>query len=291
MEQRYHFFNYLCWPDLPLRVLYHVHNEEQNPNAHEHSFYELVLVREGHAHHFMNGELVPIRAGSLFLVPPGKPHCYQNPQALGIYNILFAEELLNYFRHDLANHPNYQMLFHLQPELPSGMRTKTDMLTLDHTHFPDAVKLADGIIREQEQKESGACTAALGGFLALIAYLIRHARIAGSAEKTHCVYQIGRLLAEMEQNCAKEWTLQSMAAFVRMSQSSFRQQFRLITGQAPVTCLLHLRIQKAALLLKLSGTIGEIAEQVGFQDSNYFTRQFHAFYGISPREYKKRFSR
>ena len=97
------------------------------------------------------------------------------------------------------------------------------------------------------------------------------------------------LLAELDRNCAREWSLESMAAFVRMSQSSFRQQFRLMTGTAPITYLLRLRLQKAASLLRLSGRIGDVAMRVGFQDTNYFTRQFHAFYGCSPREYKRQY--
>lgn len=114
------------------------------------------------------------------------------------------------------------MLFHLQPELFSNMRTKTEMLTLDHGHFTRVVTLADEIMGEEKRKESGGRTVAFGEFLHLIGYIIRHAHIAGSSEKTS-VYQISRLLAELDRNCAREWSLESMAAFVRMSQSSFRQ--------------------------------------------------------------------
>jgi len=34
--------------------------------------------------------------------------------------------------------------------------------------------------------------------------------------------------------------------------------------------------------------VGEISYSVGFNDSNYFTRQFRAAYGCSPREYRER---
>lgn len=96
------------------------------------------------------------------------------------------------------------------------------MLTLDHGHFTRVVTLADEIMGEEKRKESGGRTVAFGEFLHLIGYIIRHAHIAGSSEKTS-VYQISRLLAELDRNCAREWSLESMAAFVRMSQSSFRQ--------------------------------------------------------------------
>ena len=286
--QQNEFFPRAAWQDLPLSVLYYIHTNETMPGDHSHTFYELVLVREGGAFHFMNDETVPIRAGNVFLVPPGKIHGYRDTEHLGIYNILFSVKILETFKHDLSNTPNYQMLFHLQPELFSNMRTKTEMLTLDHDHFTKAVNLADEIMGEERRKEPGGRTVALGEFLHLIGYIIRHAHIAGSSGKTS-VYQISRLLAEMDRNCAKEWTLAGMAAFVRMSQSSFRQQFRLMTGMAPITYLLRLRLQKAASLLRLSGRIGDVAMRVGFQVTNYFTRQFNAFYGFSLREYKRQY--
>ena len=277
---QYELFPRAAWQDLPLSVLYYIHTNETMPGDHSHTFYELVLVREGGAFHFMNDETVPIRAGKI--------HGYRDTEHLGIYNILFSAKILDTFKHDLSNTPNYQMLFHLQPELFSNMRTKTEMLTLDHGHFTRVVTLADEIMGEEKRKESGGRTVAFGEFLHLIGYIIRHAHIAGSSEKTS-VYQISRLLAELDRNCAREWSLESMAAFVRMSQSSFRQQFRLMTGTAPITYLLRLRLQKAASLLRLSGRIGDVAMRVGFQDTNYFTRQVHAFYGCSPREYKRQY--
>ena len=245
---QYELFPRAAWQDLPLSVLYYIHTNETMPGDHSHTFYELVLVREGGAFHFMNDETVPIRAGNVFLVPPGKIHGYRDTEHLGIYNILFSAKILDTFKHDLSNTPNYQMLFHLQPELFSNMRTKTEMLTLDHGHFTRVVTLADEIMGEEKRKEPGGRTVAFGEFLHLIGYIIRHAHIAGSSEKTS-VYQISRLLAELDRNCAREWSLESMAAFVRMSQSSFRQQFRLMTGTAPITYLLRLRLQKAASLL------------------------------------------
>ena len=279
-------FPHLNWQDLPLSVCYYTHNDENMPGDHSHKFYELVLVREGEARHFMNGELVPIRAGSVFLVPPGKIHGYRHTTHLGIYNILFTEEILKIFQHDLSRIPNYQMLFHVQPELFSNLRIKTDVLMLDRDHFTHSVNLADAIIREEKQKEPGGRTVVFGEFLHLIAYMIRHAG-GGDATRKTSVYQISRLLAEMDRNCMKKWSLQDMASFVRMSQSNFRQQFRTMTGMPPITYLLRLRLRKAASLLRLSGSIGDAAMRTGFPDSNYFSRQFHAYYGISPRQYRR----
>lgn len=48
------------------------------------------------------------------------------------------------------------------------------------------------------------------------------------------------------------------------------------------------RLQQAKILLKNSEkAISEIAEAVGFNDYNYFSRIFKKYYGISPRDYRK----
>ncbi len=229
-------FPHLHWQDLSLSILYFVHEKETMPSDHCHAFYELVLVREGQAMHFMNGELAPIRAGNVFLVPPGKMHGYRDAQHLGIYNILFSEEILELFQHDLSNTPNYQMLFHVQPGLFSSLRAKTDLLALDHGHFTQAVTLADEIIREEKHREAGGRTLVFGEFLHLLAGIIRYAHIGNASEKT-AVYQISRLLAEMDRNFARKWSLADMARFVRMSRSGFRQQFRAMTGVPQIQSL------------------------------------------------------
>jgi two-component system response regulator YesN len=47
-------------------------------------------------------------------------------------------------------------------------------------------------------------------------------------------------------------------------------------------------LQQAKILLKNSEkAISEIAEAVGFNDYNYFSRIFKKYYGISPRDYRK----
>ena len=47
------------------------------------------------------------------------------------------------------------------------------------------------------------------------------------------------------------------------------------------------RMQVAAYLLRSTLLpIGEIANRLGFEDRLYFSRRFHAFSGVSPKEYR-----
>ena len=76
-----------------------------------------------------------------------------------------------------------------------------------------------------------------------------------------------------------------------MSRSNLMRVFRAATGQSPIEYLLRLRIQKAMALLRNTDlTITEIAMEVGFNDSNYFTRQFKRVQGSSPTRFRVQLS-
>ncbi|PIY48354.1 MAG: AraC family transcriptional regulator, partial [Armatimonadetes bacterium CG_4_10_14_3_um_filter_59_10] len=63
--------------------------------------------------------------------------------------------------------------------------------------------------------------------------------------------------------------------------------FRNATGCSPLDYLVRVRIHHAMELLKEADlSIAEVARRVGFADSNYFSRQFRALVGSSPRGYR-----
>lgn len=60
------------------------------------------------------------------------------------------------------------------------------------------------------------------------------------------------------------------------------------TDMTPLKYLHHLQIEKAKqLLVNANGSVGEIAEQIGLADTNYFIRLFRKMTGITPGEYRR----
>ncbi|MBT3191025.1 MAG: helix-turn-helix transcriptional regulator, partial [Verrucomicrobia bacterium] len=73
-----------------------------------------------------------------------------------------------------------------------------------------------------------------------------------------------------------------------MSESSLLRAFKQATARAPTQYLLELRLRRARHLLRYTRlNVTEIAFQTGFNDSNYFARQFRKGVGTSPREYRR----
>jgi len=274
--------HHLIWNDFKFSVLSCRHGKDFGLNAqHRHDdFYELVFVRSGNAFHVMGDQKFKISTGNVFLINPGELHYYQDANELEIYNILFAPSFLKHFHSDMQSLPNYQMLFNISRPANS----QWNILKLDNSFFPEIIQMLDEIIREQTRMLPGARTAILADFLKVLLHLCRHCAPLSQEMRISNAYRISRLLAELDMRFREAWTLSDMARFTRMSESSLRQQFKLLTGTSPIRHLLKARLTKAFFYLHGSElTISEIAEKCGFPDSNYFSRQFRKQYGSSPR--------
>ncbi|XHR30492.1 MAG: helix-turn-helix domain-containing protein [Chthoniobacteraceae bacterium] len=82
-------------------------------------------------------------------------------------------------------------------------------------------------------------------------------------------------------------TVAEMAEQVHLSSSHFSRLFRQTTGQSPIQFLLQIRIGHARHLLRETDlSVGEIANELGYRDLFFFSRQFMQKEGVSPTEYR-----
>jgi transcriptional regulator GlxA family with amidase domain len=99
--------------------------------------------------------------------------------------------------------------------------------------------------------------------------------------------KLGHVITLLEQEYASAWTVDSLADAVCMSRRSLTRQFTDVMGIAPITYLIHIRLEQAAkLLINTDETITDIALLVGFYDSNYLCKQFRRMHGITPYKYR-----
>lgn len=82
-------------------------------------------------------------------------------------------------------------------------------------------------------------------------------------------------------------SLNRIAAHIGVSPSYFSSIFKQETGQSFVEYLTQVRMERACELLKCTSyRTSEIGEQVGYNDSHYFSAAFKKAMGQSPKEYK-----
>lgn len=82
-----------------------------------------------------------------------------------------------------------------------------------------------------------------------------------------------------------------MAGEAGMEERTFQRRFKGATGMTPVEYVQHLRVGKARELLEFTKrTVDQIAWSVGYEDAAAFRKLFHRLIGLSPNEYRQRFS-
>jgi transcriptional regulator GlxA family with amidase domain len=92
----------------------------------------------------------------------------------------------------------------------------------------------------------------------------------------------------MSQRMGERITLTDLAVACHMSDAHFCRLFRQITGVTPVRYLLDLRLQEAATMLRRTEkTVTQVACEVGFDDSGYFSKKFREQFGMTPSKAKK----
>lgn len=100
----------------------------------------------------------------------------------------------------------------------------------------------------------------------------------------HAVSAVGALRSRL----AEPWSLTALAAEVHLSPSQLVRAFDATVGASPMGYLRRMRVERmAGLLASTDLSIAEAARSVGWTDPNYASRCFHAFYCLSPTEYRR----
>jgi AraC-like DNA-binding protein len=86
----------------------------------------------------------------------------------------------------------------------------------------------------------------------------------------------------------EEFSIEKMGTDLGMSRTKFFNRVKAITGQSPSRLVMNFRLKKAALLLDGKRTnVSEVAFEVGFSSTAYFTKCFKDQFGKSPSQYIK----
>lgn len=99
--------------------------------------------------------------------------------------------------------------------------------------------------------------------------------------------RFGRILKYISDNY-RDITLEKTAEHFGYHPDYLSSRFRAVTGMSFSRKLLSIRMEEAIhRLLTTDYSINEIASLVGYQDRSHFSRNFHAYTGMSPKEYRR----
>lgn len=265
--------------------------ERRNPQApfgpHGHEFAEVVLVTGGRGVHVVGKESWPLGKGDAFVINGSRTHDYQDLQNLCLINVLFQPQKLQLQLADLQALPGYHALFTLEPAWRRRHKYRS-RLQLSPRELEVVEAAVDELDEELKARRPGFGFMATALFMQLVGYLSRcYGRSRNSDSRS--LLRIGKAISHLETGFSEAIDLDALADIAHMSKRSFIRTFQAATGSTPIAYLIQLRISRAASLLRQGDApVTDIAFQVGFQDSNYFTRQFTKLLKLSPRAYRQR---
>ncbi len=255
--------------------------------SHAHEFAELVIVTGGKCLHVTGNESWELSAGDVFVIAGPREHEYRDLVDLRLLNILYQPNQLKVGLLDLPSVPGYHVLFTLEPAWRSRQPTK-GRLHLNGKELAQVIEMVDRLEIELKTREPGFGFMATASFMQIIGLLSRcYGRSPSPDGKA--LLRIGEALSHLERNIHREVDQDELASIAHMSGRSFLRVFQSAVGTSPLAWVIEQRINRACGLLRHTDKrITEIAFEVGFNDSNYFTRQFTKATGLSPRNYRLR---
>jgi AraC-like DNA-binding protein len=287
LSRKLEVFRHAFTPGMPFWV---ARCEPQRPREpHSHEYHEIVIVTRGSGMHVSKYHAWPIQTGDVFVIGGSQGHYYDNVQDLHLVNVLFQRRLVQLDAHGIGELSGFQAMFGVHP--PGASRDFRSRFRLKPADFSELLVYVDRLEKEILSSQPGQKCAAHAYFMLIIVFLSRLYSMQNIFDSA-AVFRLAKVISFIEANFLEGHRVKELAATAGMSERVFLDAFRNATGFSPYSYLLELRIRRAAEALRDSEKqITEVAFSCGFNDSNYFTRQFKKRMGLTPLDYRRKILR
>ena len=260
-------------------------HEPFEPHAHE--FCEIVIVAGDRALRPTRHDSRQPGTGDVLVLGNSETRLYREIEDLRLINILFRPELCDMELLDLSGLPGYKALFSFEPQ-GRNRNSQERALRLSPKELSIALNYVEILDHELKMQNPGFAFMAYVWFMQLVGYLPRaHSQSRSSDPRARS--SVDDAIGHLEQHFDQPVNLDELSRLAHMSKRSFIRAFQAATGSTPIAYLVNLRLARAATMLsRHEENVTSVAYKVGYNDSNYFARRFHAMFGVPPSEYRKR---
>lgn len=251
---------------------------------HDHDLHEMGIILEGYGEHLTVNDCYQVGAGSILMMPPGVVHGFKTMHGITFANIEFIPEIILTYVPNMISLPGYRMLF--------GPRKRPRKSPVHFVLPPEALEHVEETLQLMKNEKTfqlpGSQAAMQSLLMYIIVLIVRSYKAHRGARTTPTPHYIEEIMAFLDEKYEEPFDADALANMAHLSRSQFFTAFKQYTGFSPLQYLLRTRVQHAQEYLATTDmNVTEIAFAVGFEDSNYFSRQFKRFTKISPSAYRR----
>ncbi len=213
----------------------------------------LIILLEGHITYVIGGQQIELLPGTVLFLREGSSRIR-----------LASDNYVDFFV--------FNFLSEHAPSLPNIMCDAVHGAVYALLTAYDAINKSSDFDNREENEHLLAC---------LLSVLEKKAVSQAYTSLTRSIFDY------LHQNFRNKITLKDIGDFTFFSPVYCDAVFKKDTGTTIIDYLLTLRIEKSKELLSKNINIQRVAEAVGFQDSNYFSRIFKKRAGCSPTAYRR----
>jgi len=277
-------------PLRPVMSWRYIKENELNDTAsmHHHQEFELSLHICRNGTLTVNQHTEELQEISLYLLPPNQPHLFDFSQPTERYN---SESHYIWFSRDWIANMTYSC---------AEFRKVDERLTSAPYGLKFSRETADKVRQLLTQLDCDSPKLSQLSLLieVLSELCIDKATIPVSSSNQRLLSdsfdkdkKINKLALYLEQNYNRQISLKSTAEHMNMSQSSLHRLFLVHFGETFSLRLRKIKLSYAAQwLANTDKSIALICHQAGYQNQSNFNRQFKQYKGMTPREYRCKFS-
>ena len=258
----------------------------RNGESHRHSFYQLICPLSGVCFLDTKVQIQQLECGKeIVLAKPGEYHAFH------------ASEQPNHLPAPIA----FDCKFTVDDtEMEAALANLPICFSIDHPTY--VLKLIEQVLMEAHKNATLYQQTIDATISTLIIHLIRQFTSRNFEQPDSpqqdvfyipnheiCIRGVNpRLLMEyIDQNIANTITLDQLSNYAHVNKTTLIHIFKEFFGMTPTRYIIHRRLSLARELLQQSTkNISEIADTVGFQSLQYFSKTFKEWEGISPMEFR-----